>query len=299
MNKIFKLVLGILLIFCLQSCQSYSDGRILKKFISRFNAGEYSCAAAYVYPGDRMNVAFFAKEVKELAPNAFLKLQDYHTEGDGDNRYIKADLKWENVTPDLRNYFQEIGCPVTSEGCQTVNLKIRETPDGEVISFIWGIPNVLSDNLWIASVKEKDGKPIEKVLIYGEPKTKSKSVGVLDHDIIVGQEDDNGWLPVYQVEKNGSIQTRYIHNSENIELDRTAYFTLGIFDSMSVIVALIIIIVIIVPLFYLHSFIEGIFSGLPVVGPIVIIALILGIIYIIYQLLEKILFEIFIINLPY
>lgn len=299
MKRILKFLMISISIIFLPSCQNYSDGRILKKFISRFNAEEYSCAAAYVYPGDRMNVAFFAKEVKELAPNVFLKLQDYHTEGDGDNRYIKADIKWENATPALQNYFQEIGYPISSDGCQTVNLKIRETPDGEVLSFVWGIPDVLSDNLWIASIEKKDGNPIEKISIHEKPNFKSKSVGTFDHDMIVGQENDEGWMPVYQVERDGTIQTHYINKTPSMKLDRTAYFTLGIFDSMSVIVALIIIIVIIVPLFYLSSFIGSIFNGLPVAGPVIIIALILGIIYIIYQLLEKILFELFIINLPY
>lgn len=296
-KKFILFIISSLVFMGLTSCQSYSDGRMLKKFISRFNANEYSCAAAYVYPGDQMNLAFFAKEAKTLAPSSFIKLLDYKTEGKGDDRYIAATLKWHNTTPALRKYFNSIGAPLDSKDCQKVKLKVRDTNDGETLSFIWGVPGVLSDNLWIASVEEKDGKPVKSVGIYSEPSSKSKKIMEMDHDLIVGQEDDNGWMPAYQVTKDGDITTTYI-KKDDVNLDRTAYFTLGIFDSMSVIVALVVIIIIIVPLFMFHSAIESLFT-LPIYGPIICIVLLLGLIYIIYQLLEKILFELFIINLPY
>lgn len=299
MKRSLEIFSFLIMTILLCGCQGYSDGRMLKKFISRFNAGEYASASAYIYPGDRMHVAFFAKEVKTLAPNAFIKLKDYKTEGKGENREIVATLKWDNVTPALRNYFTEIGHPLDKDGMQTVKLKIRDTADGETMSFIWGIPEVLSDNLWIASVVKKDGEPVEKTFLYKQPGSKDKKLGVMDHDLIVGQEDDSGWMPVYQVDKEGKIITSYIVNSKGLKLDRTAYFSLGIFDSIGVIVALVIIIVIIVPLFLLRSVIESVFVNFPVVGPIVIIALIFAVLYVIYQLLEKILFELFIINLPY
>lgn len=299
MKLLVKFFSVIFLLIFMISCQSYSDGRMLKKFISRFNAGEYSCSAAYVYPGDRMHIAFFAKEVKTLAPNAFIKLIDYKTEGKGDDRKIIATIKWDNTTPALLKYFNSVGHPLDSNGNQVVELKIRDTNDGETLSFVWGIPDVLSDNLWIASVEKKDDKPIKITNIYTEPSTKSKNLGEMDHDLIVGEENESGWMPVYQVNRDGEITKAYIQNSEGIKLDRTAYFTLGIFDSIGVILALVIIIVIIVPLFYLRSVIEGIFLRLPIAGPIIIIGLIFLILYVIYQLVEKILFELFIINLPY
>lgn len=296
-KKLLLICFGIFSIISLTSCQSYSDGRMLKKFISRFNAQEFSCAASYVYPGDRMNLAFFAKEAKTLAPSSIIKLKDYKTEGKGEDRSIVATLKWINVTPALKTYFNSIGMPLDKNDCQEVKLKVRETNDGETLSFIWGVPGVLSDNLWIASVDKEDGKPVKPVGLYLEPSSKSKKIGEIDKDLIVGQEDDNGWMPAYQVTKDGTVTTSYL-KKDDVNLDRSAYFTLGIFDSMSVIVALIIVIVIIVPLFMFHSIFESLFS-LPTVGPIICIVLILGLIGIVYQLLEKILFELFIINLPY
>lgn len=299
MKKPFIYLLLIALTGLLQSCQSYSDGRMLKKFISRFNAGEYSCAAAYVYPGDRMNLAFFAKEVKKLAPNAFVKLEDYGTETSGEDRYIDATLNWENATPALETYFRAIGYPLNKEGTQKVKLRVRDTNDGETISFVWGIPNVLSDNLWIASVEEKDGKPLKDVNIYDSPSENAKKVSKMEHDLIVQQEGESNWLPVYEVDNNGNVKKLYIQKSKDVKLDRTAYFTMGIFDSMSLILALIIIIVIAVPVYYLGSIAQSVFSANPLLGIVICIALILVVLYVVYQLLEKILFELFIINLPY
>lgn len=297
MKKLLSLVLLISLTVLFQSCQNYSDGRMLKKFISRFNAEEYASAATYVYPGDRMNVAFFANEVKTLAPHTFIKLDDYRTEGSDDKRFIKATLKWENTTPALLEYFNNIGHPLDKNGMQVVDLQIRDTNDGETIEFPWGIPDVLPENLWLTNKGKDDKSDNRSISLYSEPSFKSEKVEETSDCLVVGQEE-NGWHPVYRVSKNGDFCVYYIPQDQNIKLDRTAFFHLGIFDSIGVILALIIIIVIIVPFFYLGSLIQ-VFSNIPIGGPVGIILLICGIIYVIYQLLEQILFELFIINLPY
>lgn len=298
MKKIQCILLCTVSMLLLASCQGVSDGRMLKKFISRFNAEEYAAASTYVYPADRMNVAFFAEEVKCLAPNTFIKLEDYKTVESATGRFIEAKIKWENATPALRNYFSEIGLPIDSEGLQEVKLNVRDTNDGETLSFVWGIPHVSSEDLNIASVVKNDGKPVEVTYLRTEPNTNSTKLGTMEKDLIVGPVDDNGFMPAYTVDKNGCIAVRYIKESPGIKLDKSAFFSLGIFGSMSLIVALIIIIVIIVPIYYIGAVSSAIFSSIPMAAPVIIIALILGVIYVIWQLLEKILFELFIINLP-
>ena len=297
-NNILTYLLFFAIMIVLQSCQSYSDGRMLKKFISRFNAEEYASAATYVYPGDRMNVAFFANEVKTLAPHTFIKLEDYDTEGSGENRYIKATLKWENTTPALKSYFNNIGLPLDADDKQTVNLKIRDTNDGETITFPWGIPNILPENLWIANKTGNSDSENTPIQLYTAPSAKANEADKTDKDLIVGQEDDAGWRPAYQVTKDGELITYYIPKDSSINLDRTAFFHLGIFDSIGVIIAVIILIVIVAPFFLLRGVIESIFSN-SMYGPFIVVGLILGALYVIYQLLEQILFEMFIINLPY
>lgn len=114
----------------------------------------------------------------------------------------------------------------------------------------------------------------------------------------MGQENETGWRPAYQVTKDGCLITSYISPNTSISLDRTAYFHLGIFDSLGVILALVILIVIVVPFLLLHGVIEAIFTS-SMYGPIIVVVLILGLLYVVYQLLEQILFGLFIINLPY
>ncbi len=297
-KSLFTIILVMGITLMLQSCQSYSDGRMLKKFISRFNAAEYASAATYVYPGDRMNVAFFAKEVKTLAPHTFIKLEDYDTEGSGEGRFIKAKLKWENTTPALKSYFNNIGLPLDADDKQVVSLKIRDTNDGETLTFPWGIPNVLTENLWIANKTEKDNSGNVPIQLYTAPNAKAKTAEKTDKSIIVGEEDNAGWRPAYKVSKDGELITYYIPKDNSINLDRTAFFHLGIFDSVGVIIAMIILIVIVVPFILLRGVIASLFTG-SVYGPLIVVALILVVIYVIYQLLEQILFEMFIINLPY
>lgn len=282
-----------------QSCQSFSDGRMLKKFISRFNEEEYASAAAYVYPDDRMNVAFFANEVKNLAPHTFIKLEDYETKEKGENRYIVAKIKWENTTSALLNYFNNIGHPLNTNGEQTVELKIRETNDGETISFPWGIQNVLSENLSIAHKRAKeDSTNRESIQLYASPSFESTMIEATTRDLIVGKADNNGWIPAYTVTTNGDPVTCYFPYDTQIYRDNTAFFHLGIFDSIGVVLALVIIIAILAPFFLLRGVIEAIFSS-SMSGPIIVLGLVLAALYVIYQLLEQILFELFIINLPY
>ncbi len=292
------MIMALIYMMLLSSCQGYSDGRMLKKFLSRFNAEEYDCASTYVYPADRMNLAFFQLEIKKLAPHAFIELKDYKTEKEPDGRSIHAQIKWKNATPALKNYFDELGLPLDEQGLQNVVLKIKDTTDGETLSFVWGgVPGISPEDLSIASVVKENDKPLEVTYIRPEPNINSEKLGEMGHDLVVGPTRDDGFMRAYIVDKNGNISTRYIKDSKGISLDKDAFFSLGIFDSMGLIVALIIIIAIIVPIYFLGSLAQSI-TSLPLAGPVIIIGLILGIIYVVYQLLEKILFELFIINLP-
>ena len=111
------------------------------------------------------------------------------------------------------------------------------------------------------------------------------------------EDDGKGWSRCYLVNDNSQVQRGYIYTA-NMSVKESAFFTLGIFDSMSLLVAVIVILIIIVPLYYISSLATGLF-GIPVAGPVICIGIILGCLYVVYQLIEKILFELFIINLPY
>ena len=283
---------GLLLVvmFSLCSCGSFNDGRRLKKFVSRFNAEEYACASTYIYPDDRMQLAFFCNEVKDKIPNAFLEIEDYDVEND----YVVAKLKWKNANDFLRNYFVNIGKPLGEGDVLVDTFKVKETLDGDCFSFNWGNSNLNAEKLKLASFSGD----VERMNIRAGAGKGSKIIGKLEKgDDILIEDNGNGWSRCYFVNDNSKIQSGYIYTA-NMSIKDSAFFSLGIFDSMGLLVAIIVILVIIVPLYYISSLSTGLF-GIPVIGPIVCIGIILGSIYIVYQLLEKILFELFIINLPY
>lgn len=290
MNFKFFVVLT-LVVSSLCSCTSLNNDRRLKKFVSRFNAEEYACASTYIYPDDRMHLAFFANEVREKVPNAFIEIEDSETK-DG---YVVAKLKWKNANDFLRKYFANIGKPLSENDVLIDTIRVKETLDGVCFSFDWGSPDLNTKKLKLASITEEN---VERMNIRTGAGKGARIIGKLEKgDNILIEDDGKGWSRCYQVNNESKVQAGYIY-SANMSIKESAFFSLGIFDSMSLLVALIIVVVICVPLFFLRGVVESIMNS-GCVGMSACVLLLLGLIYVVYQLIEKILFELFIINLPY
>lgn len=286
-------ILGVLsfVVLSLCSCTSLNNDRRLKKFVSRFNAEEYACASTYIYPDDRMHLAFFANEVRKKVPNAFIEIEDSETK-DG---YVVAKLKWKNANDFLRNYFANIGKTLSETDVLIDTIWVKETLDGDCFSFDWGSPDLNTGKLRMASITEEN---VERMNIRAGAGKGSRIIGKLEKgDNILIEDNGKGWSRCYQVNNESKVQAGYIYTA-NMSIKESAFFSLGIFDSMSLLVALIIIVVICVPLFFLRGVVESIMNS-GCVGMSACVLLLLGLIYVIYQLIEKILFELFIINLPY
>ena len=290
MNFKFFVVLS-LVVLSLCSCTNINNDRRLKKFVSRFNAEEYACASTYIYPDDRMHLAFFANEVREKVPNAFIEIEDSETK-DG---YVVAKLKWKNANDFLRKYFANIGKPLSENDVLIDTIRVKETLDGVCFSFDWGSPDLNTKKLKLASITEEN---VERMNIRTGAGKGARIIGKLEKgDNILIEDDGKGWSRCYQVNNESKVQAGYIY-SANMSIKESAFFSLGIFDSMSLLVALIIVVVICVPLFFLRGVVESIMNS-GCVGMSACVLLLLGLIYVVYQLIEKILFELFIINLPY
>ena len=287
--KIWGVLIAVLLSLC--SCSSFNNGRRLKKFVSRFNAEEYACASTYIYPDDRMQLAFFANEVKSKVPNAFIEIEDYEMKGD----CLVAKLQWKNANDFLRNYFVNIGKPLSEGDVLVDTLRIMETVDGECFSFDWGCPELNTEKLRLASISEEN---VERMNIRAGAGKGSKIIGKLEKgsDILI-EDNGEGWSKCYQVNDESKVQEGYIYTA-NMSVNDSAFFSLGIFDSMSLLVAMIIIVVICVPLLIWHNIIGALFQA-GCAGMFAAVALILILLYVLYQLVEKVLFELLIINLPY
>lgn len=283
-------LLAVVLLSLYFSSSFVTNNRRLKKFVSRFNAGEYACASTYIYPDDRIKLAFFANEVRMKVPHAFIEIEHCETK-DG---YVVAKLKWKNANDFLRNYFANVGKPLSKGDILVDTLGIKETLDGECFSFDWGSPKVNTEKLRLASISAED---IEWMNIRTDTSTNSQIIGKLrkGNDILI-EAEENDWSRCYIV-NNGQIQTGYIYTAY-LSVKERAFSSLSIFDSMSLLVAMIVIVVICVPLYLLRGAVESIMmSGCTGMASAVILVIIL--LYVIYQLIEKILFELFIINLPY
>jgi hypothetical protein len=99
--------------------------------------------------------------------------------------------------------------------------------------------------------------------------------------------------------KEVSSASKYVYIKKSPVLkEESLFFSLGLFDGLSLLVAVIILVVIAFPLIFIGSIVEALFNN-GIFGIIVCVALTLGLIYTAYQLLENILFELFLINLPY
>ena len=146
----------------------------------------------------------------------------------------------------------------------------------------------------MASISAED---VEWMNIRTDSSTNSQIIGKLGkgNDILI-EAEGNDWSRCYIV-NNSQIQTGYIYTGY-LSVKESAFSSLSIFDSMSLLVAMIVIVVICVPLYLLRGAVESIMmSGCT--GMASAVLLILALLAVIYQLIEKILFELFIINLPY
>ena len=292
--NILNLLILLLLTVTLSSCNQ--NERDLKKFISRMNAKEYNAASTYIYPEDLMQFYFFIHEVKPLCPMAFLELKEIELQNkkDKNNRQIKTLLQWKNPNDALRNYFCIIGRPLTHDGCFIDIIPVKETVDGDRLTFNWGIPNVQTQKLRIAGIK-KEFEKVNSIGIFTNPTIKATKVASLEKGekcVFEMNEAMSNWLYCYYVDQQGEIATGYINNKQ-VDTSSNTFFHLNIFESMGLLLAVIIAVLILFPIWWLRAFFTN-----PVTSVLALI-LVLVCLCVFYMCVEKILFELFIINLPY
>jgi len=143
--------------------------------------------------------------------------------------------------------------------------------------------------------KENNAIPTNSFLV-----NKGNIIGKLikgNNIVIDAYSEDPEWVQCFTIDHTCKIVKGYIKKDPAI-VQNSLFFSLGIFEGLSLLIAVIILVVIAFPIIYIGSIVDALFDrGLQ--GIIICVALILGLIATIYMLLENILFELFLINLPF
>jgi hypothetical protein len=269
---------------------------MLKKFIKRVNAKEVNSASKYIYPGDHAGLYFFNEEVLTKTPNLLLKLIEKKNAVIDGQKGVIVKIECKNVSQFFVNYMHNLNM-LDSNNCIVDTVLIKETEKGDRITFGWA--KIQGENLYLASIN-KTHENVSSLNIRSGKSEKSDVIGKLtvDKKIVIDEySEDPTWVQCFTIDHKCNIVQGYIKKSPALEKN-SLFFSLGIFNGLSLLVAVIILVVIVFPLIYIASIVRALRS-IPVVGIILCIGLILGLIYSAYQLLENILFELFLINLPY
>lgn len=257
------------------------------------NAREVDAASVYIYPGDHPRLSIYA-DVLEKNPNLFLKLINKKNITKNGVKGVVIDLECVNTTPYYRNYMERLNL-LKSDGHICDTMYIRETRDGNKLSFNWA--PILGENLKLATIQDST---INSMNIRSGRGLEYSIIGSLDKKgavIINDYPADAQWVPCFTIDDNCRVITGYIYR-QSLSAKNSEFFSLNIFDSMGLLVAIVVFVVIGVIFVSIAAMSEAIFSGGGIKW-IFIVIMILGLLFVAYQLLEKILFELFIINLPY
>ena len=115
--------------------------------------------------------------------------------------------------------------------------------------------------------------------------------------VIDESSDDPDWVRCFTVDFTCNIVQGFIRKSPAL-VENSLFFSLGIFDGLGLLVALIVLVVVAIPILFIGNVAMAI-KSIPVVGIFLCVGIILGLLYTVYRLLENILFELFLINLPW
>ena len=290
----------LLLLFTLLFFTSCSnDGRMVEKFLSRINAREFNASSLYIYPGDHAKLRLYA-EVLEKNPNTFLKLKNKQDIEINGAKGVVVELECVNPTPYFCNYMKGLHLlkPSTTSSSSFMikdTLYIKETVDGECLTFNW--EKIKGENLKLAEINEST---ISTMNIRKGMGTEYPVVGKLKYGEYIVIDDyslKTNWVKCFSIDEQCNAIEGYIYRNSLSSVDNV-FFSLGIFDSMGLLIAVVVFVVLGFILVLGHSIIAALFK-IPYWGWFLSVGLILLLLYTFYQLIEKILFELFIINLPY
>lgn len=284
-----KILSLLLILTILTSCNS--NERMVKKFIKRINAREINSASKYLWPEDHASLYVFNQRFLQNDELTTFEIEEVSE----NNEVITAKINLLNAKDDLKNYFNSLG--LLDGNRLNLTFKKRKTEESNYISIQFpsndcGLPQKLkrsSVQTEILNLRSGPG------LGYAVKKQAKQNEDLL---IDAGYTNE-GWRKGYDFDENGNLQTFYFSSNLSDEKE-ISFFTLGYFGTASLIILGLLGILIWFLVYPLVLF-GGIFraAGEAPQMALILLALMVGSMYFTYQLLENMLFELFLINLPY
>ena len=285
-------LITIVILFILV-CSCNSNERRVKKFIKRLNAREINSASKYVWPEDHASLFIFNERFlrnDELTTFDILELKS-----DENNEVVTATFELLNAKENLKAYFDSLGW--LKENKLTLTFVPRKTQEADYVSiqFPW-------DDCKLPSSIKKSSVQADRLNLRSGPGLgySVKRVAEQNEELLIDANyKNNNWRKGFIFNDQGQSETYYfsINWSDEKEI---SFFTIGYFGTISLIMLGIIGIVVWFLVYPLVLF-GGIFraaSEAPSMA-LILLALMVGSMYFTYQLLENMLFELFLINLPY
>ena len=296
-NNRLKCCMRILFLFiCAMSFASCSNQELnLDKFFSRLNARELNEASTYIHIGDHACLYFFA-EMLGKSPDLFFELHSKQFISVDGKEAIVADIECVNMTPFFRNYMASLNI-LQDDGFIHDTIYVSKTAEGKKLSFRWA--NISGGNLKMASILDPD---VSAMNIREHNSTNSRIIGKLSQGssiVIDDYSNDPNWVRCYSLDHLCYKQEGFLYRP-SLKIVNSDFFSLNLFESMGLLIAFIIFFALGILIVYGGSIVDAIVRGNGGCGGwILTSAMVIGILALMYVILEKILFELFVINLPY
>jgi hypothetical protein len=260
---------------------------MVKKFIKRINAREINSASKYLWPEDHASLYVFNERF--LANDKLTTFDIKEVIENGSSVTAKIDLL--NAKDGLKAYFDSLG--LLNGNTLSLTFTTRKTEEADYISiqFPWddcGLPaNLKRSSVQTEALNLRSGPglgyPVQKVV-------KQNDDLLIDADYV-----NNDWRKGFAFGANGQVETLYFSSKLSDEKE-LSFFTLGFIAKTSLVIMSILGLLCILVCIVL--IIVGVVTSVVGVG----IALFIfsgSFFYFTYQIIENVIFELFMINLPY
>jgi uncharacterized protein YgiM (DUF1202 family) len=291
MNKFSIIALSLGLLILTTSCNF--DKRKVKKFFKRLNAHEVNSSSSYIISDDQANLYYFNNQYWSGNGSDF-EILEMERQTIGGKPCVIVKLRCNNCSEDLMTYFKNK--KVLQEDIITDTIFVKKVNGDKYLSFdLGGYDPQLSKILRVAQAKSnsvniRSGPGIGYSIIS----TLKKSDEVTIDDGFINSE----WRKCIFTDEKGELTVGYIASSLT-EIQDVSYFQLGWFGKLGLLGASIIALVVLIVVFPLMLTTIFRTAGDNAVFALILFGVLIVIVLLTYEIIEGVLFELFLINLPF